>query len=141
MRRLERVRAWPLKDRDGHRWLVVEISAGRVVHGAKPESPDVTHTYQSAFVGALDQHIFELPRVGEAAQKLDADFVGALLSRRRAIQHTSGDLHVLTAKRLHNFAGGQAERGNTIWIEPDPHRVFACADQPDIADAIEPSQT
>ena len=124
----------------GHRWLVVEIRIGRIVDGAKLDAPDVTHAYELAFLGALDQHVPELRGVGEAAEELDTDLVGALSGRRWTIQHAAGDLHILTTKRLHHLAGGEAQRGNPIRIEPDPHRVFARAEQPEIADAIEPGQ-
>ena len=129
-----------MKHGDGHRRLVVEIRVGRVVDGTELDAPDVTHAHQSAFVGALDQHVPELRRVCEAPEELNADFVGALLRRRRTVQHAAGNLHVLTAKRLHHLAGGQAKRGNPIRIEPDPHRVFARAEEPEIADALEPGQ-
>ena len=138
--RRERVRARALKDGHGHRWLVVEIGIGRVVNGTKLDAPDVTHAYESPFVSAFDQHVPELGGVGETPEQLDADLVGPLWRRRRTIQHAAGDLHVLTAKRLHDLASGQAQRGDSVGIEPDPHRVFARAEQPQIADAIEPGQ-
>src|SRR5262249_56629930 len=114
---VERVRARALEDRNGHCWLVVEIRVGRVVDGAELDAPDVTHANQSAFVGALDQHVPELRGVGEAPEELNADLVGALLRRRWTIQHAAGDLHVLTAQRLYHFARGQAERGKPIRID------------------------
>ena len=139
-RRLERVRTRALKYGHGHRCLVVEIRVGRVVGGAELDTADVTHAYQLAFRGALDQHVPELRRILEAAEELDADLVGALVGRRRTIQHTTGNLHVLTAKRPHHLAGGQAQGGDPVRIEPDAHRVFARAEQAQIADAIEPGQ-
>jgi hypothetical protein len=107
--RLERVRAWPLEDGNGHRWLVVEIRVGRIVDGAELDAPDVTHANQPAFVGALDQHVAELRRVGEAPEELNADFVGASRAeeddpaRRRPPGRSAPE-------RLDDLATGHAER-------------------------------
>src|SRR6185503_13227678 len=140
LRCLERVRARALKNGNGHRRLVVEIGVGRVVDGAKLNASDVTHAYETAFICALDQYVSELRRIGQATEELDADFVRALLRRRRTIQHAACDLHVLTAKRLYHLASGQTKRGDAIRIEPDAHGVFARANEPDIADAFESGQ-
>ena len=63
----------------------------------------------------------------------------AVADRRRA-DRAAGNLHVLLAQRLDDVAGRHAVGRQLLRVEPDAQRIFALAEDDDVADAVEPQQ-
>jgi hypothetical protein len=77
----------------------------------------------------------ELLRRSEPPQRLHVDLIGSIRGDRGLVEDARRDLNILRAQRCEDFAGVQAMSRDLIGIEPDTHRVFACPQKLDIADA------
>ena len=89
----------------------------------------------------LDDDIAELARVLEAALRRHRIFEGVVAGvRRRRADRAARDLHVLLAQRLHDVARRHAVGRELFGIEPDAQRIFALAEDDEVADAVEAQQ-
>ncbi len=75
--------------------------------------------------------------IRETPERLHRDLESALLRRRRLIENAGGDLDVLALQRVGDVGRGQAERLQTIGIEPHAHGIVARAEHRDRADAVD----
>ena len=62
------------------------------------------------------------------------------IGNRRLRDLSARDLQVLRADRCQHLARCQADIGDPVGIEPQPHRVVARAEHLDVADAVEPQK-
>ena len=75
----------------------------------------------------------------QPASKGEVRLEGAV-GNRRARDLAARDLQVLGADRCKHVARSQAEIGDLVGIEPQPHRVVARAEDLDVADAVKPQK-
>ena len=118
----------------------IEIAVAAVIRGAELHPPDIVNAHHAAVGAGFDDDVAEGLGVGEAALGLDVELKGAGDRNRRLVDHASGDLHVLAAKRRDHVASGQIADGELLGVEPDAHRVVARAEDGDVADAVDARQ-
>ena len=132
----KRVGARPLEDAERDGLLAVEIGIGDVVLGAELDARYVLQRDQAAVLGRLDDDVAEVARIVETALRGHGVLKGraGVVGRRadRAARH----LHVLLAQRLDDVARGHAERRQLFRIEPDAQRIFALAENDQVADTV-----
>ncbi|MCY1226734.1 hypothetical protein D9M72_389800 [compost metagenome] len=137
---VERIGARPREDAERHRRAAVEIAVVDVFAGTELDAGDILQLHEATGFRRLDDDVAKLPRIAEATVGGDGVLEGAVARRRRTADRTAGDLHVLLAQRLHHVTGRHAIGGQFFRSEPDTQRIFALAEQDDVADAVEPHQ-
>ena len=95
---------------------------------------DVANPHERAVRVGADDDGLELLGLGQAALGLDVDLQLGLGHRLRA-DPTDGCLHVLRLKRCYHIIGRQLERGQSLSVEPDPHRVVERTEEIGVADS------
>lgn len=90
--------------------------------------------------GGADDHGAELVRRLQPPLGGDGDLKGVVGVVRRRAERAAGDLHVLLAQRAHHIPRRQAERGETVGVEPDPGGELTLAEDQQIADPVQPHQ-
>ena len=123
------------RNADALRLEAEEAQVRRVGFGAELDAADVLDADQRAVRAGLDDDVFELGRLRQAAHRAHADRVVLLGRRRRVAERAGGDLHVLLAQRADHVAGGDVAAGQLGRIEPQPHRELALAEHDHVADA------
>ena len=136
----QRIRPRTLEDQQRHGLPLVEIAVGAVILGAELDAADIADARDPPVRVVPDDDVAELARVDEAPQCLDIQLKGAEARGRRLIEDARGDLDILRLERRDDLAGGQVARRDLVGIEPDPHRIIARAEDPHVADAVEPRQ-
>src|SRR5260370_39969953 len=94
----------------------------------------------SACRGILEDDVFELSRIGEAADDTDGHLVGLRFIGGRLTELAGGDLNVLLGESVGDVERGEATRGKAGGVKPDAHSVLALAEDDDVAyagDALE----
>ena len=74
---------------------------------AELDPSDIGHAYLAAVGIAADDNVRELGRVGQSTLSLDVDLEGVAIGVRRLAQRAGGDLDVLGAKCIDDFARSQ----------------------------------
>ena len=134
----ECVRARELENGDRGRRFSAELAVDRVIARREFHPRDIAHARDLPVRASLDHDVAELLFIREPALRADRVLKGGRAFRhRRRADDAGGDLHVLLLDRLHHILRGQPARGDLVRIEPDPHRIFARAEDIDVADAIE----
>src|SRR6185312_4182149 len=87
--------------------------------------------------GVLENNVVELFRRAETAHDADSDLKVLLRIRGLLPDGASGDLDVLLLQRADDIGCGKLASRELDRIEPQPHGIFALAEDPDIADAAD----
>ena len=135
----ERVRAGKLVDRERDRRVAPEIGVGGIIDRRKLDARDVLETHH-CLRALLHDDVAEFLRVDQPAARANRELKCARLGHRRLVQHPGGDLHVLRLQGARHVAGGEGERLQPVWIEPDAHRIVAPAEGRDRADTGEAAE-
>ncbi len=140
VREIDGVGARRLENTDADRVLIVELRAQRIAAGAHLDTRHVAQPHQRAVVRGFQDDIAELLLVFEAARGVDREQKVGLFLQRFSAELTGRHLHVLLLHRRDHVGGGQAARGDLVGIEPDAHRIFACAEDLNLAHARQARQ-
>ncbi len=125
VRRLDRVRPRTLKDADGHRVLVVEEAAQRVLIGPHLHPADVADAGDLAVRSGPHHDVREFVFRGQTSLRVDRELEGRAARRGRCAQHSGSDLQVLLADGPDHVGGRELPGGQFVRIEPYAHAVFA----------------
>src|SRR5437870_2223275 len=87
---------------------------GIVIAGLRP--PDVLQADQRSVGRALQNDVVELARLGQSADRADADLILLACARGLRADLSGGDLHVLLAQRVDDFARGEAAGRKTVRV-------------------------
>ncbi len=139
-RHLERVGAGQLVDRQRHGRLPVEPAGLIVALGAQLDAGHVLQPHESTGRLALEDHLGELFRIGQAAHRADGELEDLPAIDRRLADLPGGHLRVLLLDGGHDVAGRQIARGHPLRVEPEPHAVVALAEIGDVAHALQARQ-
>ncbi len=135
----ERVRSRPLENGKRDRGIVIEVGIRRIIERGEFDVGDVFEPHHRA--RRLFHHDrAELVGIVEPAERLHRDLERARMRDRRLIEHAGSDLDVLRLQRVGHVACGQAQRLQTVGIEPHPHRIIAAAEYGDRTYAVDPGQ-
>ena len=116
--------AWKIGD--GHRRLVVEQRAQRVVGRAELDARDVAQPRDLAVGAGLDDDVAELLLVLQAALRVDRQLqVEARLTPGEAPTTPAAACTFCARIARDHVAGRKAALGDLLRIEPDAHRVVA----------------
>jgi len=85
----------------------------------------------------LDDEAEKLFGARKTSERTDAHLIRLVAVRRWLTDRTGGDLNVLILKRLRNIGCREAVIGEFARIEPESHRIFAFAEDDDVADALD----
>ena len=108
--------------------LLAEVHMGYVAH-----ADDLRGQAGAGF----NDDVAKLAHVGKPAKRVDGELKRLVGGNGRAAELSGDDLYVLPLHRGHNVRCGEAVILELIGIEPDSHAVWACAEDPDLADAGE----
>ncbi len=92
-------------------------------------------SYRRAGCVRLEDDVFELVRVGQAADDAHCHLVGLVGIGGRKAKLSGGDFDVLLRQRVGDIQRGQPARRQLVGIEPDAHGVLALAEDDDRAHA------
>ena len=137
---LQGVGARQLEDADAGRRLAVEREDLAVGLSTQLDPSDIAQARHLAIGPGLDDDIFELADVVEAAEHINRVLEIDARRRRRHSHLTGGNPLALLLQRLHDFLGIEAACFQLVRIEPDAHRILAGAEHEDVADAGQPRQ-
>ena len=135
----QRVRAGALGHQHRDRGLAQQEAVGGIIQRAKLDPRHVAQPHDAAVLAGLDDDVLELRGILQPAGEGQVRLEGAV-GDRRAGELAAGDLQILGADRGNDIARGQAQVGDLVGIEPQPHRIVARAEDLDVADAVEPQQ-
>ena len=134
---LHAIGAGPGEDEHGHGVVAVEIAVDRIILRTEFDPGHIGQPSEPAIGAALDDDVGEFVGGLQAALARDRELgVGGVWQRCLA-DLAGGHLHVLLPQRRHDVTGGEVERGEPLDVEPDPHRVFGAAEDPQFTDAVD----
>ena len=131
----ERVRRRQQHDANARGFDAGESQPRRVVFGAQLDAADVAYAHERAVLTRVHDDVFEFAHLGQAAGRAHAELVHLVFGRGLRADRARGHLHVLFAQRIGDVARRQASSGETVRIEPQPHRKAALAKDDDVRDA------
>ena len=120
--------------------LPFEVRVRDVVAGAELDTRHVADAHEAPAVGGLDDHLPELAHILETPLRLHGELEGGIRRRGLLAERTARDLDVLLLQGTNDIGGGELIGGEPVRIEPDADRVFAGAEELDVADAVEAQQ-
>ena len=138
--RRQRVRARPLKDDEGGRHLVIEVSVDRVVLRPELDARDIAHAHDRPVGAGLDDDVLELVGRRQPAQRLHRELEAAWRGRRRLVDGAGGNLQVRGAQRCDDLARGETDGRDLRRVEPYAHRIVARTENVDVAHAVDAEQ-
>ena len=134
----ECVRARELENGNRGRRFSAEPTVDRVIARSEFNPRDIAHASDLSVRASLNDDVAELFFVREPALRANRVLkCGCALRHRRRADNSGCDLHVLFLQRLHDILRRQIARRGLVRIEPYPHRIFARAEDIDVAHAIE----
>ena len=129
-----------LKDRQKHRVTAVEANTDIVTFGAQLDPTNVLQANEPALLTGLDDDVFELLDVGQAAQRAQRNLGRLLIMNRLLADRPRGNLCILFSDRLDDISGRQSAASQFCRIDPDAHAVVALPEQKYISHTRQSSQ-
>ena len=145
-RGLQRVRSGELVDVHPHARLAVEAADLVVLLRSQFDPGDILQPDDDRRSAPfprlvfLDDDIAELLGGHQPAEGRQRCLERLPFRCRLLADAAGGDLEILTLEGQTHVAGGDADRGHPLWIEPGPHAVVALADEVDVADPLHAEQ-
>ena len=136
---LDGVGARGLEDGQRHRLLVVQQRTQAILRGVNLHPRHITQPRNHA-AGILDDDLLELFGVGKPALDIDGKLQLAGGAIGRAIDDAGRHLDILLAHRGDHIIGGQAQLGDLLRVQPQPHGIVARTEQLHAAHALDLGQ-
>ena len=127
---------------DGHRAarLAIQTPEGVIVLRAELGAPDVFDPDYLAGRTLAHDDVLELLSRDQAARSADGIGEQLVLRRRRGANFAGGGLEILLLHGRNDVRRGQAELGQLIGLEPDPHAIVGPAEKIHLRDPRDPQQ-
>ena len=138
---LQGVGVGELQHAQAHGVLAVIAKLSAVAFGAQFGAAHIAQLNQRTTVfRALHHDMVELLGIAQTAHGAHADLV-VLAGRRGLLPHLARrHLDVLLAQGAAHVAGGEVARGQLHRVQPEPHGIFALAENDHVAHALHPLQ-
>ena len=124
-------------DREGGGVAAVVADVEGVILGPEFDPGEVAEADGGAVGLGADDDVLEFGRFGQPAADLDPVLELLVGGRRKLSDLTGRGLDVLLLDRRQDVAGGDAEAGHPVGLEPHPHPELG-AEQGDVADPLDP---